>query len=80
MALEHIITNAEKQVRKAEDSRRQDGYGYDLTQVVRENLMWLSNMPFAEAQRVAEKISDQVYYSNWITVALPDGRWNTFKR
>ena len=77
---ENIEMGYQKKIRLEEESRREVGYGYDLTHIIRENLMWACNLPYTVAQKVAEHISEQAYFANWITIALPDGKWNTFKK
>ena len=45
-----------------------ESYGYDLTHVIRESLMWKLNLPLVQAQEIAENISEQVVYANWISI------------
>lgn len=53
-------------------------FGYQLVAIIREALLWDGGMELKKAQEIAEKISNQVFYADWITVALPDGKGNTF--
>jgi hypothetical protein len=47
---------------------RNKGYGYDITHLIRENLMWKLNLPINQAQEIASNISDHLQYANWLEV------------
>jgi len=53
---------------KNKNGTAEQGYGYNLTAIIRENLTWMENLPLARAQEIAAKIADDVVYGHWIYV------------
>jgi len=76
---ECIETKQEKALHEKDRIGHEDGYGYNLTQLIRETLMWKLGLPLQAAQELAEGVSEQAYYANWLVATLPSGKWNTFK-